>query len=153
VSSSDNGLVIRPVTNADEPAWRRLWAGYLDFYESSLPQATTDRTWQRISGDDAEFGCIVAERDGKVLGIANYVLHPFTWSELPACLLHDLYVSPEARGHGAGRSLIQHLIDMAKVQNWARVYWVTQESNAAARTLYDRFRPADGFIRYSVMVE
>jgi GNAT superfamily N-acetyltransferase len=153
VSLNDRGIVIRPVTHADEPEWRRLWAEYLEFYQSSVPQATTDRTWQRISGGGAGFGCIVAERDGNVLGIANYVVHPFTWSELPACLLHDLFVSPEARGQGAGRFLIQHLIDLAKIQNWARVYWMTQESNATARTLYDRFQPADGFIRYSVMVE
>ena len=38
-------------------------------------------------------------------------------------------------------------------QGWSRVYWVTKEDNARARRLYDRFAPADGFIRYSVPVE
>ena len=141
---------IRPVTSADETAWRTLWAGYLEFYESSLPQSTTDATWLKICGNDPAFGCLVAERNGDVIGIANYVLHPITWAEFPVCLLHDLYVSPAARGFGAGRKLIDALIDLAKSERWARVYWLTKESNAAARMLYDTFAPTDGFIRYTV---
>lgn len=145
---------IRPVTPADEMSWRELWAAYLAFYEAALPQATTDSAWDRIVGADTAVGGIVAEdiATETILGIANYVLHPFTWSEHPACLLHDLYVTPEARGRGTGRALIQHLIDRARKDGWARVYWVTREDNATARTLYDRFAPADGFIRYTVKI-
>lgn len=150
---SDSQVEIRPIEASDEPEWRRLWAGYLDFYESTLPQATTDATWTRIIGNDSAFGGLVAEYQGQVLGIANYVLHPFTWSELPACLLHDLYVVPEARGRGAGRRMIEYLIEKATADDWARVYWVTKENNATARVLYDRFGPADGFIRYTVKVK
>ena len=25
----------------DEPGWHELWAGYLDFYETNLPEAVT----------------------------------------------------------------------------------------------------------------
>lgn len=148
-----DSLLIRTITPADESAWRTLWAAYLDFYESTLPQSTTDATWRRISGDDPAFGGLVAERDGLVFGMANYVLHPITWTELPVCLLHDLYVSPDGRGLGAGKALIRELIDRAKSDGWARVYWVTRESNATARLLYDSFGPADGFIRYTVKVQ
>jgi GNAT superfamily N-acetyltransferase len=148
----NEAVVIRPMEVADETVWRTLWSGYLDFYESTLPQSTTDFTWQRIIGDDPAFGALVAERDGTVIGFANYVLHPITWAELPVCLLHDLFVLPEARGAGAGRKLIAALIDLARSQRWARVYWVTKESNTTARMLYDSFAPADGFIRYTVKV-
>ncbi|HWV35263.1 MAG TPA: GNAT family N-acetyltransferase [Thermomicrobiales bacterium] len=145
---------IRPVVPADETSWRELWAAYLAFYHAALPQATTDSAWDRIIRADTAIGGIVAEdtATGAILGIANYVLHPFTWSELPACLLHDLFVAPAARGRGAGRALIQHLIDRARKEGWARVYWVTREDNVTARTLYDCFTPADGFIRYTVKI-
>lgn len=143
---------IRPIEATDEAAWRDLWAGYLTFYEAALPESTTDATWSRIIGDDDAFGGLVAEHEatGAILGIANFILHPSTWSESSFCLLNDLFVSPQARGLGAGRALIQHLIALGKSKGWARVYWVTKEDNAVARTLYDSFAPADGFIRYNI---
>ena len=145
---------IRDIEPADEAVWRELWGNYLTFYEATLPQSTTDLTWTRISGDDPAFGSLVAVDtiSGEIVGITNFILHPSSWSETPFCLLNDLFVSPEARGKGAGRALIQHLIERARTEGWARVYWVTKESNATARTLYDSFSPADGFIRYTVKV-
>lgn len=141
---------VRDLRPGDESRWRDLWAGYLTFYETTLPEATTDATWRRLIGPDATFAAIVVEHNGVVVGFANYVLHPFTWSEAPACLLHDLYVDPGVRGGGFGRALIDALIERGKARGWARVYWVTKESNARARVLYDRYAPADGFIRYTV---
>jgi GNAT superfamily N-acetyltransferase len=78
------------------------------------------------------------------------VLHPFTWSEGPTCHLEDLFVRPDARCRGVGRALIQHVIDLAKAEGWARVYWMTEAGNERARTLYDRFCKTDGFVRYTI---
>ncbi len=141
---------IRDITPGDEAVWRELWAAYLAFYEADLPESTTAATWRRLLDPEVPFGAIVAVRDGQVIGFANFVLHPFPWSERPACLLHDLFVRPSVRGGGAGRTLIQHLIDRGARERWARVYWLTKEGNAPARRLYDTFAPADGFIRYKV---
>lgn len=145
-----DAVTIREITSEDEAAWRELWAGYLTFYETSLPDAVTDATWQRIIGDDPTFQAIVAERDGEVIGFANTVLHDFTWSDRPAGLLHDLFVRPEVRGGGVGRALIDHVIAQGRREGWNRVYWLTKEDNAAARRLYDTYAPADGFVRYRV---
>lgn len=146
------GITIRDVEPGDEVVWRELWAGYLEFYEATLPEATTATTWRRFFDPDVPFGSILASRDDAVVGFANFVLHPFPWSENPACLLHDLFVRPDIRGGGAGRALIQHLIDRGAREGWDRVYWVTKEDNASARRLYDTFGPADGFIRYKVPI-
>jgi GNAT superfamily N-acetyltransferase len=146
-------LVIRDVTAADEVAWRALWDGYCAFYETEMPGRITAAAWRRIL-DPAEraFGAIVAVREGRVVGFANYVVHPYTWSEQDECLLHDLYVDPEVRGGGIGERLIRFLVERGREERWTRVYWLTKENNARARHLYDRFGPADGFIRYSVPV-
>lgn len=145
-------ILIRSIEPRDDINWHELWQAYLVFYEAELPDSTTNATWDRIIGADPTFGGLVAEdpATGTILGIANFILHPSTWSESSFCLLNDLFVTPAARGRGAGRAMIQHLIDLAGAEGWARVYWVTKEDNATARTLYDRFAPTDGFIRYTV---
>lgn len=143
-------VTVRRIRPEDEMVWRELWAGYLAFYETTLPDVVTDSTWARIISTDETFQAIVAELEGAVIGFANVVLHDFTWSDRPAGLLHDLFVQPEIRGSGAGRALIRHVIDQGKREGWNRVYWMTKEDNDVARRLYDTFVPADGFVRYRV---
>ncbi len=141
---------IRSIQPDDEAVWRELWAGYLDFYETSLPEAITANTWSRLVGDDPFWIGLVAEVEGAVVGFATVVVHDFTWSDRPAGLLHDLFVRPGARGGGIGRALIDRCIEIGRQENWSRVYWMTKEDNATARRLYDTYAPADGFVRYRV---
>jgi GNAT superfamily N-acetyltransferase len=115
-----------------------------------VPEETTAATWRRILDPTTQVGALLAVHRGETVGFANYVLHPFTWSDRHTCLLEDLYVSPTARGGGIGKLLIDHLVRRGREEGWARVYWHTHESNADARRLYDRLVPADGFIRYTI---
>ncbi|HZR90935.1 MAG TPA: GNAT family N-acetyltransferase [Gaiellaceae bacterium] len=130
-----------------------MWAGYCDFYGADVPEEITAETWRRILDPASRVGAVLAVLEAETVGFANFVLHPFTWSELPACLLEDLYVAPAARGRGIGRLLIEHLVERARSEGWARVYWHTRAGNTTARRLYDRFCPADGFVRYTIALE
>ena len=141
---------IRSALPSDEAAWRRLWRGYLDFYASTIPDEVTNRTWKRILDPDSAVMCVVAEVDGQVYGFANCVVHENTWETQPVCYLEDHYVLPSARGHGIGHALIEWLRNAMRAEGWARVYWVTRESNAQARRLYDKFTQADDFVRYVI---
>jgi GNAT superfamily N-acetyltransferase len=114
--------LIRPVEAGDESVWRRLWVGYCDFYRTTVPEDITAATWQRILDPTSQIGGVVAVVEGEVVGMASYVLHPFTWSDRPTCLLEDLYVTPSARGRGVGARLIEHLVERGRVEGWARVY-------------------------------
>jgi GNAT superfamily N-acetyltransferase len=142
--------IVRATTPQDREAWVDMWRGYCDFYEASVSDAVTDATWRRmLDADSSIFGLVAASRaTGAAVAFANYVVHPFTWSELPACYLEDLFVRPEARGTGAGSALLQHLIALGGAHGWARLYWMTRESNCAARRVYERFCARDDFVRY-----
>jgi len=143
---------IRDPTAADEDAWRRLWSGYGAFYESSIPETVTARTWQRmIDPASAIFGRL-ATIDATVVGFSVSVLHDGTWTLAPTCYLEDLFVDPKYRGRGCGRLLIQDLIDRAISARWSRLYWHTRANNPARR-LYDEFVPADDFVRYRLIFE
>jgi GNAT superfamily N-acetyltransferase len=142
-------LSIRPLQAPDREAWLPLWQGYLDFYETFVPQEVTDETWLRIvdpAGPIHGFGAF--DGSGRLLGIVHYLFHPATWSIGPYCYLEDLFVSPEIRGSGAGRALIEAVYRAADAANAAQVYWLTAQSNTTARKLYDRVGQATPFIKY-----
>ena len=141
-------LLIRDPDTRDEAAWRRLWSGYVDFYNADVHEVVTARTWERILDPDIPVLARLAERSGSVPGFTVSILHPSTWTIQPTCYLEDLFVAPEARGHGIGRTLIDDLLSIADHKGWERLYWHTQATNQKARQLYDRYAEADGFVRY-----
>lgn len=66
------------------------------------------------------------------------------------CYLQDLYVDPQVRAQGAGRRMLDWLVDEARTRGWSRLYWNTRENNYRARALYDQYTPHSGFVRYVV---
>jgi len=128
-----------------------MWQGYCDFYRVTVPAHVSDSVWARILNPDEPIYAVIAESEsGQVLGFVNYVLHQFTWGTGLACYLEDLFVKPEARGRGIGKALTDAIIDRARANGWAKVYWMTQTGNQTARTLYDKYCLADDFVRYTV---
>jgi GNAT superfamily N-acetyltransferase len=138
------------VSAADEPVWRVLWDGYCEFYETVVPPDVTAETWRRLLEPGGPVEGLVAERDGEVVGFVNCVIHPSTWATAESCYLEDLFVSPAARGTGAGRALIEAVVERARSRGLEKVYWHTREDNSRARALYDTFTKADDFVRYVV---
>ena len=142
------GLLIRPVRNDERADWEPLWAGYLDFYKSKIPRAATDKTWQRFHDPNEPMHVLGAYMDGKLVGIVHYIFHRSCWTVGDYCYLQDLFVSETARGHGAGRALIEAVYDRAKAVGASRVHWLTQNENAQARALYDQLAENSGFMQY-----
>ena len=64
------------------------------------------------------------------------------------CYLEDLFVSPDARGLGAGRALIEAVYAAADAAGADQVYWLTAHSNETARKLYDRVGRLTPFVKY-----
>ena len=141
---------IRDIRESDAMEWRRLWAGYNDFYATSVPIDVTELTLRRLLDSTSTMIGRIAERNGRVVGFSVSVLHESSWTSSPTCYLEDLFVDPAARGAGLGRALVQDLIDLGRARGWARLYWHTQADNERARRLYDSFVEADSFVRYRV---
>ena len=146
-------LVIREIRSSDEQSWRVLWDGYLRFYDTDLEESTTETTWRRLLDAEAPVRGLVAERGDALVGFVHCVFHPYTWGEGDACYLEDLFVDPDVRGSGAGRRLIEAVVERARVGGCGRVYWHTHVANRTARGLYDSFSQADDFVRYVVPLD
>lgn len=141
-------MILRWATEADEEDWRRLWQGFLEYYEVSIAPEVTDFTWKRLMSAESALKVRLACKADAVLGFAIHQHHPSTWVMGDDCYLEDLFVAPEARGQGVGRALIEDLVALARSRGWKRLYWNTDASNETARRLYDSFTPDDGHLRY-----
>ena len=96
---------------------------------------------------------LVAERDGAVVGLVHYLYHRSTTRLEGTCYLNDLFTREDQRGTGVGRALIEGVYSAARRARIQRVYWHTQESNAAGRRLYDKVSKHAGFIVYATDLE
>lgn len=142
-------LTIRPLAALDEAEWRRLWAAYLAFYETERPEEVYATYFQRLLGDDPhDYHGLIAEVQGRPVGLAHYLFHRHGWQIENTCYLQDLYVDPDLRGHGAGRALIEAVYAAADAAGVPSVYWLTQDFNTEARKLYDRIAMKTPFIVY-----
>lgn len=143
-------LLVRPLTAADESQWRVLWKGYLDYYETSLGPEIYDAAIKRLLSDEhADYNGLVAELDGKLVGLTHYIYHTHGWQLEDICYLQDLYADPTVRGQGIGRALIEGVYAAADAAGKPKVYWLTQDFNTAGRRLYDRIATLTPFIKYN----
>lgn len=72
-------------------------------------------------GPDRHFETLIAERDGRSIGMALFFPHYSTWEGRPALYLEDLYVEPEHRGTRAGFALMRALARIADERQWTRL--------------------------------
>ena len=144
-------LLIAPLRPQDRDRWNVLALGYKTFYKTPLPDAEYDKAWQRLLDNDGVFG-LGASLDGQLVGITHYLFHTSIWMK-QVCYLQDLFVDPEVRGKGVARALIEAVAVESRKHTAARLYWMTQEHNTTARTLYDKVAKHHGFIRYDYPME
>jgi GNAT superfamily N-acetyltransferase len=147
-----NDMIIRGVATTDFSQWLPLWEGYNAFYKrvgpAAIPPEVTRVTWARFFDSLEPVNALVAERGGRLLGLAHYIFHRNTAMLGPVCYLQDLFTTEQARGQGVGRALINGVYDRAREAGSTRVYWQTHETNAVAQRLYARVAERSGFIVY-----
>lgn len=142
-------LTIRPIRPDDRSDWAELWRAYLEFYESTVPDEVYETTFARLLGEDPQdFHGLIAEVDGRPVGLVHYVFHRHCWKIENVCYLQDLYAHPDMRGKGVGRALIEAVYAAADAEGAPTVYWMTQDFNHNARKLYDRIGKLTPFIKY-----
>ena len=146
-------LTIRAIEEKDKDQWLKLWAGYLEFYKSTISPEQTELTWKRLINNELKMFGFVAESEDGIIGFTNCLFRPSTLTETYYCYLEDLFVDPNIRGKGIGRALMNKVFELAKEKNSKRVYWTTQEFNKTARVLYDSITPVSEFVQYRLPLD
>jgi|TARA_B110000977_G_C10925889_1_gene435067 GNAT superfamily N-acetyltransferase len=143
-------ITIRNLSEADFDEWQSLWRGYLDFYQTQLDDAVFKSSFTRMLTPERDTqNALVAEQDGRLVGLVHFIYHPHNWKIEDVCYLQDLFVDPNLRGGGIGRALINAVYAASDVRGVPTVYWLTQDFNHDARKLYDSIASLTPFIKYT----
>lgn len=143
-------LLIRPIAPHDRPAWEVLYAGYAAFYKVTQTEQMRATVWGWLQDGAHETCGMVAQVDGRLVGLAHYRAFSRPLSATTGGFLDDLFVSPDARGSGAATALITALQDLGRTQGWSVLRWITAENNYGARALYDQMAERTGWITYDL---
>jgi len=130
-------LSIRPATVDDAGLLARM-IHELAEYERELDQVTvTEADLVRDGfGREAKFRAVIAEWDRQAAGYAFFFGFYSTWAGRPGLFLEDLFVRPQFRGLGIGKSLLAHIAGLAREEQCFGVRWQVLDWNQAAIDFY-----------------
>ena len=130
-------LSIRPATVDDAGLLARM-IHELAEYERELDQVTvTEADLIRDGfGREAKFRAVIAEWDRQAAGYAFFFGFYSTWVGRPGLFLEDLFVRPQFRGLGIGKSLLAHIAGLAREEQCFGVRWQVLDWNQAAIDFY-----------------
>lgn len=144
-------LTIRPATPDDAELILRFITE-LAIYEKAEHEVKTDAAGIRDSlfAEGSTAHGLICENDGQPIGYAVYFFNYSTWLGKHGLYLEDLYVSPEARGLGAGKALLRHLAQLAVARGCGRFEWSVLDWNTPAIDFYESFgaRPQSEWTTY-----
>lgn len=141
---------VRPVHGADHDRWRELFVAYGAFYRTHFDDDVLAGVWAWLLDEDHPVRCLVAERDGVVVGFTHFREQPDTFTAGTGWFLDDLFTDPAHRGTGAGRALIAAVEQHARAHRGGTVRWITADDNRTAQRLYDRVATRTRWVTYEV---
>jgi len=144
-------ITIRPVEPKDRAAWNQLYAGYAAFYKVTQTEEMRETVWSWLHNPDHETEGFVAENEhGTLIGLTHFRPFARPLSATTGGFLDDLFVSPDARGSGAARLLIEAVAKHGKQRGWSVIRWITAEDNYRARSLYDKVAEKTKWATYDI---
>lgn len=129
-----------------------LLLGLLDAYAQDpmgggkpLPEATHAGLAELLASTPGAFS-VVAECAGTATGLANCFTTVSTFAARRLVNVHDVYVTPSARGNGTVDTLFAAIEQEARQLNACKITLEVLEGNARAQAVYRRL----GFAGYSL---
>ncbi|MFS0827468.1 GNAT family N-acetyltransferase [Pseudomonas phoenicis] len=144
-------LSIRPAQRSDA-AQILAFITELAEYERARHEviASTADIERSLFDEAGSVSSLICERDGMAIGFAVYFTSYSTWLGRHGIYLEDLYITPEQRGGGAGRALLQHIAREAVRTGCGRLEWSVLDWNTPAIGFYEAVgaQAQDEWIKY-----
>ncbi len=112
--------------------------------------ATVETIEGSIFGPSSVTRALICEHHGEPVGMAIWFYSYSTWQARNGLYLEDLYVTPKARGLGAGKAMLKRLAQIALENDCGRFEWSVLDWNEPAIRVYEAIGadPMSEWIRY-----
>jgi phosphinothricin acetyltransferase len=100
------------------------------------PPKTVFKKVLRQGLDDEKHYIVVAEENGKLVGMADFWAYPEFLHGGPSGYLNNLYVRDGLRGNGLGTKLLEHLMKEAKCRGVVAMHIPVKPKNLRALEFY-----------------
>jgi ribosomal protein S18 acetylase RimI-like enzyme len=138
VSSEKKPPMIEAVSKSNLAELLPLVRAYQEFYKVSDISDDRNSKFFAQFGESSPAGCqFIYKEDGHAAGFATVYFSFASTIAAKIAVLNDLYTSPDYRGKGIGRQLIEHCRKYAAENGASRLQWVTAPDNKRAQKLYD----------------
>lgn len=149
-------IAIRDAVEGDAPLLMRF-IRELAAYEnlSHAVEADEQALTRHLFGPTPRAYGAIAERDGEPIGFALYYYIFSSYRGTPGLYLEDLFVTPEARGYGAGKVLLKYLARKAVDEGCGYMKWSVLTWNASGMAFYESLgaHPVDDWTVYGLSGE
>ena len=146
-------ITIRPAVEADVPVILQFIRD-LAKYEHLEHEVVANEGLLRegLFGSRPYAEVVLASLNGEPVGFALFFHNFSTFLGRPGIYLEDLYVRPEARGHGVGRQVLTWLAATAVSRGCGRLEWAVLDWNEPSIRFYRNLGavPLDDWTTYLV---
>jgi len=113
---------------------------------------TEDLLRENLFGSRRVAEALLAWDDGQPAGFAVFYHNYSTFLGRPGIYLEDVFVKPEFRGKGIGRSLLSHLARLGAERGCKRLEWSVLNWNETAIRFYESLgaKPKEGWTVYQL---
>jgi len=130
-------LSLRPATRADVPLILQLVRELATYERAPDAVVATEADFLRDGfGHSPHFHVLLASWNREPAGFALYFYNWSTWLGRKGLYLEDLFVRPQLRGKGIGRSLLAELARIAVREGCGRFQWQVLDWNEPALGFY-----------------
>jgi len=133
-------VIIRDLQKEDNPALAKVVRDTLAEFGANHPNTvyydpTTDTLFEVFQTPRSKY--FLAELNNKIVGGGG--IYPTDGLPPDTCELVKMYLLPEARGFGLGRTLIEKCIEAATENGFKKIYLETMPELKQALSVYEKF--------------
>jgi len=131
-------FAIRSATEADVPLILRFIRALAEYERLADRVVATEETLRATLFGNPRFAeVLIGSEDETPVGFALFFHNYSTFLGAPGIYLEDLFVIPEARGHGYGKALLARLAQIARERGCGRVEWAVLDWNEPSIKFYE----------------
>ena len=151
-----SNCTFRPAVPGDEELILSFIQALADYEHMSDQVVATPEILREWIFEKKTAEVIFAEVEGKAVGYALFFHNFSTFLGRAGIYLEDLFVLPEARGHGCGKGLLKELARITVERGCGRLEWSCLDWNQPSIDFYTkrmRAAPMDGWTVYRLTGE